>query len=340
MPCGVVPVDAQSPSPEVIARAAKILQAGGLVAFPTETVYGLGANALDASAVAKIFAVKGRPAGNPIIVHVAELDEAKKLVNSWPAIAEKLADRFWPGPLTLVLPKTACVPDIVTAGGSTVALRMPAHPVALALLRACGLPLAAPSANRSTELSPTLPEHVLAGLADRIDLLLDAGPTTGGLESTVLDLTTDPPRLLRPGLVTIAELEALVGPIDRSPHAPREETVTRSVTTTLEPMRSPGQMPRHYAPRTPLELTAHSRQRVEELCGQGLRVGWLTHLDEGETLALRIVLPDDAVAYSAQLYAALHRLDDAGLDRIIVETPPMGDEWLAVHDRLRRAATS
>jgi L-threonylcarbamoyladenylate synthase len=328
MSCEILRVDVESPDPAAIARGARLLQEGGLVAFATETVYGLGANALDASAVAKIFAAKGRPAGNPLIVHVAQLDDAKKLVNTWPALAQTLAERFWPGPLTLVLPKAACVPDLVTAGAPTVALRMPAHPVALALLRACNLPLAAPSANRSTELSPTLAEHVLAGLGDRIDLLLDAGPTTGGLESTVLDLTTDPPRMLRPGLVTIAELKALIGPIDRA--ALHQENA--------EPLRSPGQLRRHYAPKAPLEVVANSRPRVEKLGRQGLRVGWLTHVLEGETAALRIVLPGDAAGYSAQLYAALHRLDAAGLDRIVVEEPPAGDAWLAVHDRLRRAA--
>jgi L-threonylcarbamoyladenylate synthase len=322
MSCTVLQADA-----DAIARAALILQSGGLVAFPTETVYGLGANALDAAAVAKIFTAKGRPAGNPIIVHVAELADAKKLVSAWPVLAQTLAEHFWPGPLTLVLPRRASVPDLVTAGGPTVAVRMPAHPVALALLRACGLPLAAPSANRSTEISPTLPAHVLAGLADRIDLLLDGGPTTGGLESTVLDVTTDPPRLLRPGLVTTAELEALIGSIDRTP------------PSTNEPTRSPGQMQRHYAPRTPLEVTPNSGERVEELSGQGLRVGWLTYENTGPTPTLRIILPRDAAGYAAGLYAALHRLDDAGLDRIIVETPPPGDEWLAVHDRLRRAAS-
>src|SRR5262249_40594478 len=199
-----------------------ILQRGGLVAFPTETVYGLGASALDASAVARIFAAKGRPAGNPIIVHVAEIDDAKRLVGDWPAVAQTLAERFWPGPLTLVLPKGACVPGIVTACGPTVAIRMPAHPVALALLRACKLSLAAPSANRPPALSPTRPEPVLAGLADCIDLMLDAGPTPGGLESTVLDVTTEPPRLLRPGLVTVAELESLVGHIESS-HTSRDD---------------------------------------------------------------------------------------------------------------------
>jgi L-threonylcarbamoyladenylate synthase len=330
MPCEVLQVDPASPSPEASVRAARILQAGGLVAFPTETVYGIGANALDPSAVARIFVAKGRPAGNPIIVHVAAIDDAKKLVADWPGLARTLAEHFWPGPLTLVLPKQSQVPDNVTAGGPTVALRMPAHPVALALLRACGLPVAAPSANRATELSPTCPEHVLRGLADRIDLLLDAGPTPGGLESTVLDLTTTPPRLLRPGLVTIAQLEAVIGTIERTPSKPSHE-----------PLRSPGLRARHYAPRTPMEVTANSRARVAELCRQGGRVGWLTHCADNAIASsevLPILLPADAVSYAAQVYAALHRLDDLGLDRIVVEAPPTGDDWLAVNDRLRRAS--
>lgn len=329
MPCDVLQVDPRSPDASAIAHAARILRSGGLVAFPTETVYGLGANALDPQTVAKIFTAKGRPATNPIIVHVAELADAKKLAAAWPDLAETLAAHFWPGPLTLVLPKRANVPDLVTAGGATVALRMPAHPVALALLRACGLPLAAPSANRSTELSPTLAEHVLRNLSDKIDLLLDAGPTTGGLESTVLDLTATPPRLLRPGLVTRAQLETLIGPIDGAAAPDGAE----------QPLRSPGQMPRHYAPRTPLAVVEDSRQRVEELCRQGLRIGWLTYYEEETPPAvLRILLAADAVSYAAQMYAALHRLDDAGLDRIVVETPPAGADWLAVHDRLRRAS--
>ena len=331
MPCEILRVDPHAPHGDAIARAARVLQAGGLAAFPTETVYGLGANALDAAAVAKIFAAKGRPAKNPIIVHVASLEDAKKLVSVWPDIAQKLAERFWPGPLTLVLPKQPGVPDVVTAGGATVALRVPAHAVALALLRACGLPLAAPSANRSTELSPTTADHVLGSLSDRIDLILDAGPTPGGLESTVVDLTCMPACLLRPGLLTRSDLEALVGPIEAAP----------SPVNVEQPMRSPGQMPKHYAPRTPLEVTTESPQRVEQLASKGVRVGWLTHHDEAMAGAvLRIVLPADAVSYAAQLYAALHQLDDARLDRIVVETPPAGDSWLAVHDRLRRASES
>src|SRR5262249_34135404 len=177
-------VDPHSPNAEAITGAARLLRAGGLVAFPTETVYGLGANALDASAVARIFAAKGRPANNPLIVHVAEADEARQVAADWPEAAARLAERFWPGPLTLVLPKRAIVPDAVTANGPTLAVRVPAHPVAQALLRAAGVPVAAPSANRSTELSPTRAEHVLRGLDGRIDVLLDGGPTAGGIEST------------------------------------------------------------------------------------------------------------------------------------------------------------
>ncbi|MSU79677.1 MAG: threonylcarbamoyl-AMP synthase [Gemmataceae bacterium] len=314
--------------PHAIGRAATLLRAGCLVAFPTETVYGLGANALDADAVARIFAAKGRPATNPVIVHVADRIHAKKLVADWPDSATHLADRFWPGPLTLVLPKAPCVPDIVTAGGPTVALRIPAHPVALALLRSCGVPIAAPSANRSTELSPTTAEHVQRSLSDRIDLILDGGPTSGGLESTVLDVTTNPPTLLRPGLVTIAEIEAIVGSIQRAGSVGDDA-----------PARSPGQMARHYSPRTPLTIATTSRRHIETLTADGARIGWLTHRDEGEVPGVsRVLLPADPVSYSARLYAALHHIDSLGLERIIVEAPPDDDAWLAVRDRLHRAA--
>jgi L-threonylcarbamoyladenylate synthase len=315
-----------------LARAAAVLRRGGLVAFPTETVYGLGANALDAEAVAGIFAAKGRPATNPLIVHVADAQAARALVRAWPAAAHQLAEHFWPGPLTLVLPRNEGVSDLVTAGGPTIAVRVPAHPVALALLRACGLPLAAPSANSSMQLSPTRAEHVLHDLAERIDLVLDAGPTRGGLESTVLDLTTEPPRLLRPGLIPPAALEAIIGSIAR--HAAAADRAT--------PLRSPGQMERHYAPRTRLETApAPAVAHVRRLLTQGLRVGWLTWSDapcpEG---VLRVVLAADPVGYAAEFYEALHRLDRAGLDRIVVDLPPAGEDWLAIHDRLRRASAS
>jgi L-threonylcarbamoyladenylate synthase len=303
------------------------------VAFPTETVYGLGANALDATAVARIFEAKGRPANNPLIVHVGEAGEAQRVAAAWPSTAARLAERFWPGPLTLVLPKRSEVPDIVTAGGPTVAVRVPAHPVALALLRTAGLPVAAPSANRSSELSPTRAEHVLRGLAGRIELILDGGPTPGGLESTVLDLTTQPPRLLRPGLVGPADLEAVVGPIGRPPHDKASEAVA---------LPSPGMLARHYAPRTPLEcVEGDGGQLVEQLLRDGLRVGWVTFaaVPDSAPPGLRCVqMPVDPADYSAQLYAVLHQLDDASLDRLVVVLPPDTEEWAAVRDRLRRAS--
>jgi L-threonylcarbamoyladenylate synthase len=325
---------------EAVRRAAEVLRGGGLVAFPTETVYGLGANALDATAVARIFEAKGRPANNPVIVHVSDTEAAQALVTDWPESAQKLAERFWPGPLTIVLPKTADIPDIVTGGGPTVALRVPAHPIARALLQEAGVPIAAPSANRSMQLSPTRAAHVLRGLNGRIDLLLDGGPAAGGLESTVIDLTSTPPRLLRPGLITPAALESVIGPITRA-----QENVG-----TNGPLPSPGMMERHYAPRAGLEtVQENGRERVEVLCRVGLKVGWLAfpsgvRLFRGsggglQTLMI-IEMPDSPEAYASRLYAALYELDEAGVDRIIVSLPPEADDWLAVRDRLRRAATT
>ncbi len=327
----VLPVNPAAPQAEAIAQAADILKRGGLVAFPTETVYGLGADALDAPAVERVFAAKGRPAQNPLIVHVAAAPAARDLVTQWPENADRLAGRFWPGALTLVLPKAPRIPDIVTGGGDTVAVRVPAHAVALALLRAARLALAAPSANRSTRLSPTRAEHVLADLDGRIDLVLDAGATPGGLESTVLDLTTSPPRILRPGLLSPAQIEAVIGPILR-PKVKTEDLATEH--------RSPGLLGRHYAPRTPMELVAdHGLKRVQDLLRQGLRVGWLTWKVEEETgPVFRMVLPNEPRGYAAQLYAALHSLDAAGLDRIVVALPPDTEDWLAIRDRLQRAA--
>ena len=333
MPTEVLSLDPSHPDPAAIARAAAVLRAGRLVAFPTETVYGLGANALDAAAVGRVFTAKGRPSYNPLIVHVADAAKARQVAASWPEEAERLAKRFWPGPLTLVLPKRPGVPDAVTAGGPTVAVRVPAHPVALALLRAAGVPVAAPSANRSAGLSPTRAGHVLRGLDGRIDLLLDGGPTAVGIESTVLDLTATPPRLLRPGMVGRAELEAVVGPVEESPAvAPRPGTV----------LPSPGMMERHYAPNTPLVcVTGDSRTRAEQLHRQGFRIGWVTWgtgAGDAPPGVAAAALPREPAAFAAGLYAALHRLDALGLDRIVVELPPDTDAWSAVRDRLRRAA--
>ena len=304
----VLPADAVA-----IARAAAVLRAGGLVAFPTETVYGLGANALDPAAVARIFAAKGRPATNPVIVHVADPDGVHAVAADWPDVARRLADRFWPGPLTLVVPKRPDVPDAVTAGGPTVAVRCPAHPVARALIREAGVPVAAPSANRSTALSPTRAEHVVMGLAGRIDVVLDGGPCPGGIESTVVDATGPFVRLLRPGLVTVPMLEAVVGRVDVGP---ADDAVARS----------PGQMARHYSPRTPVTLVDGPDAVA------GLRVATV-----GFENADRL-MPRTPAGYAAELYAVLHELDAGGYDRLVVELPPDTPEWAGVRDRLRRAA--
>jgi L-threonylcarbamoyladenylate synthase len=342
----VLTVTPEAPDPAPIGRAAETLRGGGLVAFPTETVYGLGANALDAAAVARIFEAKGRPSTNPVIAHVPDAEAARSLVSDWPEVAERLAARFWPGPLTLVLPKSPRVPDIVTAGGPTVAVRVPAHPVARALLEFCGLPIAAPSANRSTQVSPTRAAHVLRGLEGRIDLLLDGGPAAGGIESTVLDVTVTPPRLLRPGIVTARAIEAVTGPLAHGAE------IHSGVA------RSPGQMERHYSPRAGLENAEdNGRARVESLARVGLRVGWLAQMRSAECgmrndmaathsayrishSALIVPMPSEPAGYASRLYAALHELDEAGVDRIIVSAIPETDDWAAVRDRLRRAAAA
>ncbi len=316
-----------------LARAASVLRAGGLVAFPTETVYGLGAVATDRAAVARIFAAKGRAATNPVIVHVADIASARTLVRAWPPQAQRLAEQFWPGPLTLVLPKTDLVPEIVTAGGPTVGLRVPAHPLALALVRATGRPIAAPSANRSQCISPTTAAHVLKQLTGRIDLVIDGGAAPGGLESTVLDLSDNKPRLLRPGLVTLGELEAAIGePVLCGPG----EAETGDIA------RSPGLEARHYAPRVPLELIAEQcTQVVQRHCQAHQLIGWLPlGSDRGlKSSNLRtLVMPDVPRDYGARLYAALHELEDAGVERIVVEAPPDLPVWQAVRDRLRRGA--
>ena len=318
----VLVVDPEQPDPRPLREAAECLRAGGLVAIPTETVYGLAAHALDPRAVARIFEAKGRPSNNPIIVHVASIDEARALSADWPEPAQLLSARFWPGPLTLVLPRAPIVPDVVTAGGPTVALRIPAHPVALALLREARIPLAAPSANPSMGLSPTTAQHVLAGLAGRIDLVLDAGPTPGGIESTVVHLGTSPPRLLRPGLVSPTELEAVLGPIARGP-------------TEGAVAASPGLMERHYAPRARVHVVRDDAAEVARLSPALL--GWIGFDTDERPNVVAVRMPRDPAAYAARLYAALHDLDAANVEAIVVAEPPDDDAWLGVRDRLRRA---
>jgi L-threonylcarbamoyladenylate synthase len=287
-----------------VEHAAALIRAGKLVAFPTETVYGLGANALDPVAVERIFAAKGRPHSSPLIVHVNSIEMARRFAADWPEPAEKLARRYWPGPLTLVVSKKPEIPDVVTAGLPTVGLRMPAHPLAIELIRAAGVPIAAPSANRFTELSPTVAAHVPQSLADYV---LDGGPARVGIESTVLSLV-DRPTLLRPGTIPLPDIEALIGPVAAVPEpAPGAHA-------------SPGMHPRHYRPSTPL-------------C-----IGEPPSTGNGVRLRIGHEMPADPLAYAAALYDTLHRLDAQGLDWIYVDPPPDTPDWAGVRDRLRRAA--
>jgi L-threonylcarbamoyladenylate synthase len=329
----LVPISAEHPDPAVLARAAELLRAGQLVAFPTETVYGLGANALDAGAVARIYGAKGRPAYNPLIVHVADLAAARGLVSHWPDSATRLAQRWWPGPLTLVLPKGPGIPDLVTAGLPTIALRVPAHPVALALLREAGLPLAAPSANRSGEVSPTTAAHVARSLGGRVPLILDAGPTPVGIESTVVDLSGTAPVLLRPGMISRDELAGVIGPV-RLAHRPEHPDAARP---------SPGMLDRHYAPRARVLLYGavndpEVHRALERCRAEQGRPGALVRGREPPGVELCERLPSEPAGYARELYGALHRMDDAGAALILVERPPAEPGWDAVRDRLERAA--
>jgi L-threonylcarbamoyladenylate synthase len=278
-----------------------------LVAFPTETVYGLGANALDPAAIDKIYAAKGRPPSSPLIVHVSSIEMARGLVREWPERAEKLARIFWPGPLTLVLPKQPQVPDRLTGGLDTVGVRMPANPIAQELIREAGVPIAAPSANRFTELSPTSAQHVRDGLGERVAMVLDGGRTTVGIESTVLSLVGLRAVLLRPGMVTRQEIEAVIGPVD----------VLGAVAEGAH--ASPGLHPRHYSPKTPLILVERGNLPSS---GRGIR----------------IQMPAEPREYATVLYERLHAADAEGWDWIAIEQPPSGEEWAAIRDRLQRAA--
>lgn len=339
----VIAVDPRRPDAGAIARAADCLRRGGLVAFPTETVYGLGAHALDRGAVARLFDAKGRPATDPLIVHVAELDAVATLVTDIPDAARVLAAAFWPGPLTLVFRRAPAVPLEVTAGLDTVAIRVPAHPVARALLAAARLPVAAPSANLFSRPSPTRAADVLEDLDGRIDLVLDGGSTTVGVESTVLDLTHDPPAILRPGAVTLEALQTAIPQVTTRVPAP--------ASTGAVP--SPGLLSRHYAPRTPLTLfegdSAAVRERlvaaVQDALAAGRRVGVLTTREEaGPFRGLPVVVAElgsarDPQQVAARLYAALRELDRAQLDTIVAADLPSGSGlWAALRDRLRRAA--
>ena len=315
-----------------VQRAAELLRAGEVVALPTETVYGLAANALDSQAVKRIFQIKGRPAHNPIIVHVASLEMARHCVTSWPPLAEQLAKAFWPGPLTMVLPRAKEIPAVVTAGGTTVGLRWPNHPFIQAVIRECGFPLAAPSANASSELSPTTAEHVRKSLADRISLIVDGGPSSVGIESTVLDLSVSPPRILRPGMIHEQALRAVVGETART--GGRPEPV----------LKSPGQLPKHYSPKAKLLILswaddADLRKQIHHPSST-IHTHIIAHTRLPSPLGFgRVsVIPHDPEAFARAIYAELHCCDEAGAELIIVEALPLTSEWRAIAERLKRAA--
>jgi L-threonylcarbamoyladenylate synthase len=339
----ILKVDPEHPDSAALEQAAEYIRAGKLVAFPTETVYGLGANALDPSAVSAIFRAKGRPPTDPLIVHIADFSQLREITREVPPAAESLAHHFWPGPLTFVLFKSALIPPQVTAGSEKVAVRWPSHPVAQALIRLSGVPIAAPSANLFGHISPTTAEHVYADLHGRVHLILDGGPTFIGLESTVLDLTTAPPRLLRPGGIPLEALRPFLGDV----------TLGLSYQSENAVAESPGQMLRHYAPQratlllfegegAPLLLTM--QKVAQEYQQQGQRVGILSVDEEQQAFSL----PDaevislgsrhDLEAIARNLFAALRKLEEKGVEVILARTFPREHLGLAIWDRLYRAA--
>ncbi len=303
------PVDPFLAEPD-LDHAVELLRAGKLVAFPTETVYGLGADATSDAAVVRIFKAKGRPGSNPLICHVADATVAKRYAKTWPAKAQQIADAFWPGPITIVVEKTPAISAFATAGGPTVGLRAPDHPLTLELLRRFDRPLAGPSANRSTRVSPTTARHVLDELGDSVDLILDGGPCRVGIESTVLNLSGSTPAILRPGGISREQIESVIGRV----------IVQHHVTPTTEPALSPGQHAIHYAPITPA-------YRFESSA--------LSSIPTERTAIIRC--DTDPIAYARTIYDRLRSLDTRNLRAIYVEMPPDEPRWLAVRDRLIRA---
>jgi L-threonylcarbamoyladenylate synthase len=316
-----------------VRRAAELLRAGEVVALPTETVYGLAASALDERAVERIYQVKGRPAHNPIIVHVASIEMAKRCVAHWPDLAGRLAKAFWPGPLTLVLSRAKEIPGVVTAGGPTVGVRWPSHPFIQAVIHECGFPLAAPSANPFNQVSPTNAEHVRKALGDKIRLIVDGGQSQVGLESTVLDISVSPPRLLRPGMIHEQALLAVTGEL------------VLGASASPEVLKSPGLLKKHYSPKA--KLVVWSWRDEAELEAQSakaevrkLRIHVIAHtrIPSGAGYGRVSVIPHDATAFARAIYAELHQCDEAGAELIVVEALPDAPEWRAIADRLRRAA--
>jgi L-threonylcarbamoyladenylate synthase len=303
-----------------VRRAAQILRAGGLVGFPTETVYGLGADASSEKAIARLYAVKRRPVDHPVIVHFASADDAFSWAAAVPPPARVLAKEFWPGPLTLILKRSARARDFVTGGQDTVGVRVPSHPVARQLLKEFGGAIAAPSANRFGKVSPTTAAHVRADLGKDVDLVMEGGPSEVGIESTIVDLSGAAAVLLRPGSISKQALEAVIGSLaEKAATSPRHS----------------GGLERHYAPRTPARMVpAHA---LDKEISKGRSVAVLAFSRPDERVDFWLRMPREPQAYARRLYAALRELDSAECERILVEAPPGGDEWDAVRDRLKRA---
>lgn len=346
----VIAIDAALPQPDRILAAAAVLRDGRLVAFPTETVYGLGANARDSAAVARLFIAKGRPSTDPLIVHVADAAQVAEVAHDVPAIVRDLAATFWPGPLTLILAKDPAIPDTVTAGLPTIAVRVPAHPIARALLAAARIPVAAPSANRFSRPSPTRAEHVLADLDGLIDMVIDGGDATIGVESTILDLTVEPPVIRRPGGISAEQIAALI---------PQVRTLAETRTSD-EPQPAPGQLLRHYAPRATLTLyvgeedalAARVATDVRAAVAAGHRVGVIAPEEDllvlaprlaavaghGRVVTMRCGSRRDRDQAARDLFGVLRAVDAAGVDVIYALTPSGLGIDAAIVDRLTRAA--
>src|SRR5258705_872906 len=327
----VLSTDSREKFDAAVKRAVELLRAGDVVALPTETVYGLAANALNEETVRRIFEIKGRPSRNPIIVHVASYEMAGNCVSEWNDAAEKLAKSFWPGPLTIALPKSSIIPDAITGGGNTVGVRWPSHPLIQEVIRQCGFPLAAPSANLSNQLSPTTAEHVAKSLGEKIPLIVDGGAAHVGIESTVVDVSVSPARLLRPGIIHRESLLAVLGSI-------------ADTADTGKHLKSPGMLERHYSPRARLVMRAWSNDaelaaQVAELRTDQRQCHVIAHhrIPDPRGFGRVSLIPHDPEAYARALYAELHKCDELGAQLIIVEAVPGTAEWDAIADRLRRA---
>ena len=338
----VIKVNEKNPEKELIEQAAQLIRHGKLVAFPTETVYGLGANGLDEEAASKIFLAKGRPQDNPLILHVSSMEEVKPLVKSIPKEAEEIAERFWPGPLTMIFERSSLIPDVITGGLDTVAIRMPNHPVALALIKASGVPIAAPSANTSGKPSPTIAQHVIEDLYGKVDMVIDGGATGVGLESTVLDLTTDVPTILRPGGITLEDLRPII------PDVALDLSIIKDGEKIVP--KSPGQKYRHYAPKADMtvycgkieDIVEAIKGKAGELVEEGKIVGIMAteetknRYDKGVVISVGTRKDKRTIAHN--LFNLLRQFDEKGVDVILAEGVEFEGLGIAIMNRMKKAS--